>query len=48
MNIIESGTATFGAYALAPQPAAGALSDIRAICGRALSDLSAKGTWDTP
>ncbi|MFI2370183.1 TniQ family protein [Streptomyces sp. NPDC018833] len=42
MDIIESGTATFGAYALAPQPAAGALSDIRAICGRVLSNLSAK------
>ncbi|MFD7954405.1 TniQ family protein [Streptomyces ardesiacus] len=41
-DIIESGTSTFGVYALMPQPAPGALSDIRALCGRVLSDLSAE------
>ncbi|MEV6699674.1 TniQ family protein [Streptomyces sp. NPDC051453] len=41
-EIIESGTAAFGPYALAPQPTSAALSDIRAICGRVLSSLSAE------
>ncbi|MFD9861599.1 TniQ family protein [Streptomyces alboflavus] len=40
LDVIEKGTATFGAYALAPQPASAALTDIRAVCGRVLSSLS--------
>lgn len=39
LDVIEKGTAAFGAYTLAPQPALAALADIRAICGRALSCL---------
>ncbi|MBV9026170.1 MAG: TniQ family protein [Streptomycetaceae bacterium] len=40
MGIIETGTATFGSYALAPQPSTLALADIRAISGRVLSTAS--------
>lgn len=39
LEIIDSGTASFGAYELSPQPAQSALTDIRAIGGRVLADL---------
>ncbi|MHA7957308.1 LysR family transcriptional regulator [Streptomyces sp. L500] len=39
MDVIDAGTAAFGAYALSPQPTAKALADIRAIAGRVLADL---------
>ncbi|WP_254407189.1 TniQ family protein [Streptomyces sp. GMY02] len=39
LEIIESGTADFGAYAVSPQPTQKALTDIRAISGRVLADL---------
>ncbi|MFD8967609.1 TniQ family protein [Streptomyces sp. NPDC059568] len=39
LDVIEKGTAVFGAYALAPQPATTALADVRAVCGRVLSSL---------
>ncbi|WP_435238463.1 TniQ family protein [Streptomyces sp. YPW6] len=42
-DIIDTGSATFGAFAFAPQPAAGALSDIRALSGRVLSSLPIEG-----
>ncbi|MEV6314196.1 TniQ family protein [Streptomyces sp. NPDC051776] len=38
-EMIEKGTADFGAYTLEPQPSAAALSDVRAVCGRVLSTL---------
>jgi hypothetical protein len=39
MNVIETGTADFGLYALSSQPSRSALADIRAIGGRVLADL---------
>ncbi|MDO0930139.1 TniQ family protein [Streptomyces sp. TG1A-8] len=39
LEVIDANTAFFGAYALSPQPAAKALTDIRAIAGRVLADL---------
>ncbi|MFJ2815168.1 TniQ family protein [Streptomyces sp. NPDC087294] len=39
LEVIDANTASFGAYALSPQPAAKALTDIRAIAGRVLADL---------
>lgn len=39
MDIIETGTASFGPYAISPQPSQTALADVRAIGGRALADL---------
>ncbi|MFF7192517.1 TniQ family protein [Streptomyces sp. NPDC008079] len=39
LEIIESGTADFGAYAVSPQQTRMALTDIRAIGGRVLADL---------
>lgn len=41
IETIESGSARFGAYELQPQPAAGALSDLRAVAIRVLADLPA-------
>jgi hypothetical protein len=39
MDIIETGTASFGPYAISPQPSQTALADVRAIGGRVLADL---------
>lgn len=39
MDIIETGTASFGPYAISPQPCQTALADVRAIGGRVLADL---------
>ncbi|MFE2033866.1 TniQ family protein [Streptomyces scopuliridis] len=39
IDVIEQDTADFGTYALAPQPASSALTDIRVISGRVLSLL---------
>ncbi|WP_405630658.1 TniQ family protein [Streptomyces sp. NBC_01174] len=39
MDIIETGTAAFGPYAISPQPSQTALADVRAIGGRVLADL---------
>ncbi|RDV49124.1 LysR family transcriptional regulator [Streptomyces sp. IB2014 011-12] len=39
MDIIETGTAAFGPYAISPQPCQTALVDVRAIGGRVLADL---------
>ncbi|MFF3860446.1 LysR family transcriptional regulator [Streptomyces sp. NPDC002209] len=39
MNVIETDTAEFGAYAISPQHAAQALTDVRAIAGRVLGAL---------
>ncbi|MFF1795828.1 hypothetical protein ACFVXQ_16675 [Kitasatospora sp. NPDC058263] len=41
LEVIESGTAAFGAYTASPQPAHDALVDIRAVGGRVLADLPA-------
>ncbi|MFF3873010.1 TniQ family protein [Streptomyces sp. NPDC001978] len=41
LDIIESGTAAFGAYTASPQSAYDALADIRAVGGRVLADLPA-------
>lgn len=41
LETIETAGARFGAYELQPQPAAGALSDLRAIAIRILADLPA-------
>ncbi|MFE3328718.1 TniQ family protein [Streptomyces sp. NPDC059176] len=41
LDLIASGTASFGTYANHPVPAAQALADLRAIAGRALADTSA-------
>ncbi|MFL4905532.1 TniQ family protein [Streptomyces sp. MMS24-I2-30] len=41
MDIIDTGTAAFGPYMTAPQPASAALADIRALGIRFLADLSA-------
>jgi len=39
LDVIEKNTADFGAYALAPQPASSALTDIRVVSARVLSTL---------
>ncbi|WP_235990507.1 hypothetical protein [Streptomyces ureilyticus] len=39
LDVIDAGTAAFGAYTPSPQPTAKALTDIRAIAGRVLTDL---------
>ncbi|MFD7552890.1 TniQ family protein [Streptomyces sp. NPDC059816] len=39
LDVIEKGTAAFGAYAVAPQSSTAALADVRAVCGRLLSCL---------
>ncbi|MDF3291331.1 TniQ family protein [Streptomyces silvisoli] len=41
LEIIDSGTASFGAYIADPQPTRTALADIRAVGGRVLADLPA-------
>ncbi|WP_327368619.1 TniQ family protein [Streptomyces sp. NBC_01217] len=38
-DVIESGTAAFGTYAISPQQSQTALADVRAIGGRVLADL---------
>ena len=39
LETIEAGEASFGSYAVLPQPAMAALSDLRAVAGRILADL---------
>jgi AraC-like DNA-binding protein len=41
LETIESGDASFGPYAILPQPAFPVLSDLRAVAGRILADLPA-------
>lgn len=41
LETIESGDASFGPYAMMPQPAMAALGDLRAVAGRILADLPA-------
>ncbi|MCX5377175.1 TniQ family protein [Streptomyces sp. NBC_00091] len=41
LDVIETGTAAFGPYAISPQSSQAALADVRAIGGRVLADLPA-------